>query len=245
MKISAVIIAFNEEENIGACIDSLNEVADEIIVVDSFSSDNTEKICAEKKVKFIKHKFEGYIQQKNFALNQAENNYVLSLDADERLSNELKKEILKKKENLLFDAYLINRLNNFCGKWIKHGAWYPDKKIRLWNKRKGIWGGTNPHDKVIMDDNTTLEVLGGNILHYTVRTREQYQKQMEKFSDIAAQSMKLEGKKSSLLKAYSSGVFAFVRSYIFRLGFLDGVEGYEIAIGYSGYTRMKYLKMLK
>ncbi len=245
MKISAVIIAFNEEENIGACIDSLNEVADEIIVVDSFSSDNTEKICAEKKVKFIKHKFEGYIQQKNFALNQAENNYVLSLDADERLSNELKKEILKKKENLLFDAYLINRLNNFCGKWIKHGAWYPDKKIRLWNKRKGIWGGTNPHDKVIMDDNTTLEVLGGNILHYTVRTREQYQKQMEKFSDIAAQSMKLEGKKSSLLKAYSSGVFAFVRSYIFRLGFLDGSEGYEIAIGYSGYTRMKYLKMLK
>lgn len=245
MKISAVIIAFNEEENIGACIDSLNEVADEIIVVDSFSSDNTEKICAEKKVKFIKLKFEGYIQQKNFALNQAENNYVLSLDADERLSNELKKEILKKKENLLFDAYLINRLNNFCGKWIKHGVWYPDKKIRLWNKGKGIWGGTNPHDKVIMDDNTTLEVLGGNILHYTVRTRVQYQKQMEKFSDIAAQSMKLEGKKSSLLKAYSSGVFAFVRSYIFRLGFLDGSEGYEIAIGYSGYTRMKYLKMLK
>ena len=245
MKISAVIIAFNEEENIGACIDSLNEVADEIIVVDSFSSDNTEKICAEKKVKFIKHKFEGYIQQKNFALNQAENNYVLSLDADERLSNELKKEILKKKGNLVCDAYQINRLNNFCGKWIKHGVWYPDKKIRLWNKGKGIWGGTNPHDKVIMDDNTTLEVLGGNILHYTVRTRVQYQKQMEKFSDIAAQSMKLEGKKSSLLKAYSSGVFAFVRSYIFRLGFLDGSEGYEIAIGYSGYTRMKYLKMLK
>lgn len=245
MKISAVIIAFNEEENIGACIDSLTEVADEIIVVDSFSSDNTEKICAEKKVKFIKHKFEGYIQQKKFALNQAENNYVLSLDADERLSNELKKEILKKKENLVCDAYLINRLNNFCGKWIKYGVWYPDKKIRLWNKVKGIWGGTNPHDKVIMDDNATLEVLGGNILHYTVLTREQYQKQMEKFSDIAAQSMKLEGKKSSLLKAYSSGVFAFVRSYIFRLGFLDGSEGFEIAKGYSGYTRMKYLKMLK
>ncbi len=247
MKISATIITFNEEENIGDCIDSLKEIADEIIVVDSFSTDATEKTCKAKNVKFIQHKFEGHIQQKNFALDQTSNNYVVSLDADERLSDELKKEILDfitcHAEPV--EAYLMNRLNNYCGKWIKHGVWYPDKKIRLWHKQKGKWGGTNPHDKVVMDKNTTVKSLTGNILHYTVRTPEQYKVQMEKFSTIAAEAMLQEGKKSSLIKAYSSGVFAFVRSYILRAGFLDGRAGYQIAKGYARYTRMKYEKMLK
>ncbi len=247
MKISAVIITFNEEENIGDCIESLKEVADEIIVVDSFSTDETEKICREKKVKFIQHKFEGHIEQKNFAIQHITNDYVLSLDADERLSDELKKEILEcvtcQAEPV--ETYLMNRLNNYCGKWIKHGVWYPDKKIRLWNKQKGRWGGTNPHDKVVMDKNTTVKPFNGNILHYTARTPEQYKLQMEKFSSIAAQSMLLEGKKTNLIKAYSAGAFAFVRSYILLAGFLDGSAGYQIAKGYSRYTRMKYEKMLK
>lgn len=247
MKISATIITYNEEENIGDCIDSLKEVADEIIVVDSFSNDATEKICKGKNVKFIQHKFEGHIQQKNFALEQATNNFVLSLDADERLSDELKKEI---RDCVIchaepFEAYIMNRLNNYCGKWIKHGVWYPDKKIRLWNKQKGKWGGSNPHDKVLMDTNTLTKTFSGNILHYTVRTPEQYKSQMEKFSTIAAQSMLHEGKKSNLIKAYSAGAFAFIRSYVLRAGFLDGSAGYQIAKGYKRYTRMKYQKMLK
>ena len=209
MKISATIITFNEEENIGDCIDSLKEVADEIIVVDSFSTDATEKICVEKNVNFIQHKFEGHIEQKNFATQQAANNFVLSLDADERLSDELKKEILdcfdrlptntSGQVSLTSDAFIMNRLNNYCGKWIAHGVWYPDRKIRLWNKQKGKWGGTNPHDKVVMDKNTTVKSLTGNILHYTVRTPEQYKLQMEKFSTIAAASMLLEGKKKHFL----------------------------------------------
>ncbi|MEI7802119.1 MAG: glycosyltransferase family 2 protein [Bacteroidota bacterium] len=245
MKISAVIITFNEEENIGDCIDSLTEIADEIIVVDSFSTDGTEKICREKNVKFIQHKFEGYSAQKNFGGEQSNFPWILSLDADERLSDELKSAIKEIKnipeENV---AFSISRLNNYCGKWIKHGVWYPDLKVRLWNKNSGSWNGMI-HEKIFLNESVSIKKLSGNILHYTVRTPEQYKLQMEKFSDIAARSMKQEGKKSSLLKAYSSGVFAFVRSYILRLGFLDGGEGYEIAKGYSEYTRMKYLKMLK
>ena len=245
MKISAVIITLNEAENIGDCIDSLTEVADEIIVVDSFSADVTEKICRDKNVKFIQHKFEGHIQQKNFAVLQSANDWILSLDADERISNELKNSILVIKKNFSSYAYSMNRLNNYCGQWIKHGVWYPDKKIRLWNKQKGKWGGKNPHDKVVMNANSKVDFLKGNILHYTARTPEQYKMQMEKFSTIAAQSMIDEGRKSNFLKTHFSGVVAFVRSYILRAGFLDGRAGYEIAIGYSRYTRMKYLKLLQ
>ncbi len=245
MKISGVIITYNEEENIGDCIDSLKEIVDEIIVVDSYSSDATEKICREKNVKLIQNKFEGHIQQKNFALLQATNDWILSLDADERISDELKISILEIKKNFSADAYSMNRLNNYCGQWIKHGVWYPDKKIRLWNMQKGKWGGKNPHDKVVMNANSKIEFLNGNILHYTARTPELYIMQMEKFSTIAAQSMIEEGMKSNLLKAYFSGSFAFVRSYILRAGFLDRKAGYEIAIGYSRYTRMKYLKLLQ
>jgi len=242
MKISATIITYNEEENIGDCIQSLKEIADEIIVVDSHSTDRTQKICLEKNVKFIQHEFEGHIQQKNFAMMKAAYDWILSLDADERISEELKGTIEEIKTNNSADAYLMNRLNNYCGKWIKHGVWYPDKKIRLWNKQKGKWGGKNPHDKVVMNANSKLKFLKGDMLHYTVRTREEYKAQMEKFSDIAAVSMKEEGIKSSLLKAQLSGTFAFIHSYILRAGFMDGKAGYEIAIGYSKYTRMKYQK---
>ena len=246
MKISGVIITFNEEEKIGECIESLKEVVDEIIVIDSFSTDATETICRNKNVKFIQNTFQGHIQQKNFALHQTSNNWVLSLDADERLSLELKKEILNciDRNSEFVEAYLIKRFNNYCGKWIRHGVWYPDKKIRLWNKTRGKWDGRNPHDKVVMDKNSKIQPLNGTILHYTARTPEQYKLQMEKFSAIAAHSMLKERIRSNLLKAYIGGAFAFFRSYCLRLGFLDGRAGYEIAIGYGHYTLMKYKKML-
>ena len=150
MKISATIITFNEERNIKKCIESLLEVADEVIVVDSFSTDDTERICKSfDKLKFYKHSFEGHIQQKNFAVSKTSYNFVLSLDADEQLSNDLINEInnIKIKKVTIPSAYSMPRLNNYCGKWIRHCGWYPDRKIRLWDKRIGTWGGTNPHDE--------------------------------------------------------------------------------------------------
>lgn len=140
MKISAVIITFNEEQNIKRCLDSLLPVADEIIVVDSYSTDKTEAICSSyEQVDFVKNEFKGHIEQKNFAMNRAKNDFVLSLDADECLSEKLAQEIksLKTTAENKIQAYEMPRLNKYCGQWIKHSGWYPDKKLRIWNKKLG------------------------------------------------------------------------------------------------------------
>ncbi|MEZ4917990.1 MAG: glycosyltransferase family 2 protein [Saprospiraceae bacterium] len=128
-KLSAVIITYNEERNIGRCLDSLEGVADEIVVVDSFSSDQTEAICQAKGARFIPHAFEGHIQQKNYALDQANHALVLSLDADEALSDELRASVLAAKSSLDFSGYFMNRLTNYCGTWVHHSGWYPDRKL--------------------------------------------------------------------------------------------------------------------
>ena len=144
--ISVVIITLNEEKNIGRCIVSVLDIADEIVVLDSLSTDKTKEICLNYPVKFFEQPFLGYIEQKNKALEFSTYPHVLSLDADEEISAELKKSIQKVKENGVGDGYYFNRLTNYCGKWIKHTDWYPDQKLRLFDKRKGQWSGTNPHD---------------------------------------------------------------------------------------------------
>jgi len=133
IQLSVVIITFNEEKNIARCLDSVATIADDIVVVDSFSTDNTKHICEEKNIHFIEHKFDGHIEQKNWAITQAKHQYVLSLDADEALTKELQVEIIKAKNNWQYDGYSFNRLTNYCGVWIKHCGWYPDKKLRLWD----------------------------------------------------------------------------------------------------------------
>ena len=131
IKLSAVIITYNEEEHLDKCLRSLLDVADEIIVVDSYSTDKTKEICERHHVTFIEQEFLGYKEQKNFAMSKASYDYILSLDGDEALSNQLKQSVLKTKANWIYDGYYSNRLNNYCGQWIKHSDWYPDKKLRL------------------------------------------------------------------------------------------------------------------
>ena len=244
MQISAVIITKNEERNIERCLQSLQGVVDEVIVVDSFSTDNTESICQKYKVKFIKHIFEGHIEQKNYAMQQANLPFVLSLDADEALSDTLRQSIQKvKSEHSQVDAYKFNRLNNYCGKWIKHGGWYPDTKIRLWNKNKGCWGGTNPHDKVVMQKNTKIVHLKGDLLHYTYNSISEHVQQMEKFSTIAAEQLKKNGKKISLPLILLKSNWKFIRDYFFKAGFLDGYYGYIVCKINAMTTFLKYLKL--
>ena len=158
-KLSVVIITFNEERNIGRCIESVREVADEIVVVDSFSTDKTRAICEKHGVNFIEHAFDGHIQQKNFAITQAKFPHQLSLDADEALSEDLKTEILKIKNDWRYDSYRMNRLTNYCGKWIHHCGWYPDTKLRLYDSTKGVWGGVNPHDKFELNPGSKVGFL--------------------------------------------------------------------------------------
>jgi glycosyltransferase involved in cell wall biosynthesis len=244
VNISAVIITFNEEENIGRCLDSLKEVADEIVVVDSFSTDKTREICIKKGARCIQNPFEGHIEQKNYAMSQASHNRILSLDGDEALSEVLKTSILRAKHNWDYDGYYFSRLTNYCGKWIRFCGWYPDKKLRLWDRRKGSWGGVNPHDKVMMDKNSNIGDLPGDLLHYSYHTIRQHLSQINNFSDIAAQAAYKSGRKSNLaLDILLNPMFTFTKKYFIELGMLEGYYGFVISVNSAFGKFLKYIKL--
>lgn len=243
IQLSVVIITFNEEKNIARCIDSVLPVADDIVVVDSFSTDRTREICLAKNVRFTEHSFDGHIEQKNRALTQAKYQYVLSLDADEALSPELQKTIKDIKNDWQYDGYSFNRLTNYCGKWIKHCGWYPDKKLRLWDITKGKWGGINPHDKVIMHKTATIKYINKDILHYSFYTIEQHLKQIDYFTDISSKAAFEKGKTSNGFKIFYKSTFKFIRDYILKLGFLDGYYGYIVCKNSAYAKKLKYDKL--
>ncbi len=242
MKISAVIITYNEEKNIERCLLSLKEVADEIIVLDSFSNDKTEEICKKHNVKFYRHKFDNYTNQKNRAAELAKNDFVLSLDADEELSEELKNSIIKFKGNPVADACYFNRLNIYCGKAIKHTSWYPDRKIRLWNKEKAKWTGDKIHETVKTDNDAKKEFLKGDLLHYSFNSIEEHIAQANKFSGISAELLYKKNKKHLIFKALFSPAFRFFKSYFLKLGILCGYTGFMISVIIAFETFMKYSK---
>ncbi len=242
-QISVVIITFNEERNIGRCLDSVKGIADDIVVVDSFSTDRTKEIVLEKGARFIEHTFEGHIQQKNWAITQARFPFILSLDADEAPDEELCGEIMRVKENWNFDGYSFNRLNNYCGKWIRHGGWYPDRKLRLWDSSKGEWGGVNPHDKFILNPGCKLGYIRGNLLHYSFYTISQHILQVNKFSDISSKADLERGKRTNLFQIYFAPKWKFIRDYLFKLGMLDGYYGYIVAKISAQARLLKYIKM--
>lgn len=246
VKVSAVIITFNEEKNIERCLASVSKVADEIIVVDSFSTDGTEEICKKYDVKFIQHEFIGHIEQKNWAKDQATHDYVLSLDADEALDNELKNAILATKENWQFQAYRMNRLTNYCGQWIHHSGWYPDTKTRLFDRRYGHWGGTNPHDKYLPIKAEKVGFLKGDILHYSFYTRTEHLQQIEKFSTIGSKALFEKGVKSSIAKIIVKPIARFIKAFFVHKGFLDGSAGFAISrlSAYSNYLKYSKLRTL-
>lgn len=243
IKLSAVIITYNEEEHLEKCLFSIVDVADEIIVVDSFSTDNTPKICKQFNVKFIQQEFLGYIEQKNFALSQTKYDHVLSLDGDEALSEELKSSILQAKSNWIFDGYYCNRLNNYCGQWIKHSDWYPDKKLRLFKKGSGEWKGINPHDTFTLKKGLNAGKLKGDLLHWIYRDYAEHNLKVEQFSTIAAKSYYDLGIKSSIWKIIYRPIWAFFKAYFLRLGFLDGLNGFVICIQTYNVTFLKYIKL--
>ena len=242
-EISVVVITYNEEKNIERCLSSVQKIADEIVVVDSFSTDNTEQICQKFNVKFIKHAFDGHIEQKNYAISQAKYSHILSVDADEALSPELEESILKIKNNWIVDGYYFNRLTNFCGRWIHHCGWYPDQKLRLWNSRKGKWGGENPHDKFIMEENAQTDFLKGNLLHYSFYTIYQHIETINNFSDIAANVRFKKGEKSNMVLTFFSPIWKFFKTYFILGGILDGFYGFVISVNSAHSTFLKHVKL--
>ena len=244
MKLSGVIITYNEARNIGRCLASLQAVCDEILVLDSFSTDATAQICASFGVRFEQNPFEGHIQQKNEALRRASHPWVLSLDADEALTPELQAAILEvKAQSPQKGGFKMNRLTNYCGKWIHHSGWYPDTKLRLASKADVIWGGINPHDQLLPKEDLQVGHLKGDLLHYSYYTKADHFKQIDYFSKIAANELFERKVRCSLVKLYLKVLAQFLKSYLVKKGFLDGKAGWFIALRSAYATQQKYTRL--
>lgn len=246
-KISAVIITKNEEKNINRCLASLQNIVDEAVIMDSGSSDQTQKIVEKYSfAKFINTDWLGYAQTKNAGNSLATGDYILSLDADEVLSDELKIEILNLKNNLdKKTAYWLPRMTNYCGKWIRFCGWRPDYQMRLFPSRKGGWVGAFVHEKFKLVADIQEKKLKGNILHYSYPTRESHLKKVEVYSTLGAQEIAEKGQSFLLVKALIRSALRFNRVYILKLGILDGVAGFQIATTTAYMVFMKYMKARK
>ena len=243
VKISAVIITFNEEKNIKRCLDSLVGVVDEIVVVDSYSTDRTEEICRSYDTVFLPHRFYGHIQQKNWAILQASFPHILSLDADEALSFELKDAILRVKEDWRKDGYSFSRLTSYCGKWIRHTSWYPSRKLRLWDSRKGSWGGYNPHDRFILDPGASSSVLKGDLLHYSYYSVSEHLQQINSFSSIMARTYYERGVKVNFLTLVFRPFWRFFKDFFIQRGFMDGYYGFVVSINSAYAVFLRFVKL--
>jgi glycosyltransferase involved in cell wall biosynthesis len=230
LSLSVVVITFNEEANIGRCLTALAGVADDVVVIDSFSTDQTAEICRAHGARVVQHAFAGYVEQKNFATAQAKYDHVLQLDADEVLTEALRTEIQQVKANWQYAGYTLPRLTGYCGHWVRHGGWYPDRKLRLYDRRQGSWTGLLLHERYELTAGATSGVLQSDLLHYSYTSIEQHVSQLNKFTSIAADELALRGKKQvSWGQLLLKPLWKFVHGYFFRLGFLDGFAGLCIA----------------
>lgn len=242
VNLSVTIITLNEEKNIRRCLDSIKNVADDIVVLDSFSSDKTKEICLTyPNLTFVERIWEGYGKAKNFAASLTKNDFILSIDADEALSEELTKSILKSKENLS-GCYYFNRLNNYCGKWVKHSGWYPDEKTRIYSKKEARWSEDLVHEELLADK-LSLKKLKGDLLHYSIDSISTHIKTINKYSDLAALSSFNKNQKASLILIIFHPFVKFFKIYILKKGFLDGYYGFIISV-LSGFSKfLKYVKL--
>ena len=229
MKISTTIITLNEERNIERCILSLQKISDEIIVLDSYSTDRTEEICKKLNVRFVQRKWEGYSASKNHLNGLVKHDYILSIDADEAMDEKLEQAILNIKEIDSPQLYSVNRMTNYCGKWIKHSGWYPDVKLRLFPKEGCEWEGEFVHEELSYPIDLELIQLDGHLHHYSYYDYIDHRQRADKYSSLTAQKMSKSGKKASVLKPYFSGFARFVTMFIIKTGFLDGWQGFKIA----------------
>jgi glycosyltransferase involved in cell wall biosynthesis len=241
LPISGVIITLNEEDRILDCILSLQQVCAEVIVVDSFSSDQTPEICKKAGVRFVQCHWKGFSDTKNFANTLAKHPYILSLDSDERLSPTLIKQI-QSIDAQKSAVYSFNRLNFYRGVPVRYCGWYPDTKIRLFPKDQARWVGIYVHEKLEYDKDLPLIKLRGDLLHFTIRTAEEHRNTIFKYADLAAKEWLSKHPKPSVFKPYGSYLAMFIKKYLLQFGFLDGANGLLIS-HYSGLSR--YLRYSK
>ena len=245
VQISAVIITKNEEENIEDAIRSL-DWADEVLVIDSESTDRTCDLARALGARIITNPWPGFSDQKQLGVDNAVNDWILSLDADERVSRELRAEIEWIRSNRpSIDGYRIPRLSFYAGKPIRHGGWYPDHQLRLFDRNKGKWNGAVIHESVKMDEGARVSTMRGDIDHYTINSVDEHNRMIaERYAPLGAQKMFDEGRRTSPAKAIFSACFAFIRAYFLKLGFLDGYAGFCIAYFSAHHTFMKHMILL-
>lgn len=246
MKISATIITFNEESNIKAACESV-AWADEIVVVDSNSTDATRTIAEACGARVIVNAWPGFGAQKQFAVEQAKHDWIFSLDADERLSDELRHalEILKTHPQAeSSDGFLISRRTFYQGRWIRGGGWYPDRQLRLFNRTKGQWKQRHIHESVSMNPGARIGEIGGDLLHYTSPDAAHHHRMIgERYAPLSARQMFEDGRRTSVFGVASAGPSAFIRSFILKGGFRDGFAGFTIASFAAHHAFLKHLML--
>jgi glycosyltransferase involved in cell wall biosynthesis len=246
MKISATIITLNEEANI---VDACTSVswADEIIVVDSESTDHTRELAKGCGARVVNRAWPGFAEQKQFASEQAAHEWVFSLDADERVSEELKtsiEELRKASETQLADGYLVPRRSFYQGRWIRSSGWYPDRQLRLFRKSRGRWEGKHIHESLKMNSDARVDRLSGDILHYSVRDAAHHHRMIgERYAPLAARQMFEAGRRTSVIEIAAAAPAAFVRSYFLKAGFRDGLAGLSIASFAAHHAFLKHLML--
>jgi glycosyltransferase involved in cell wall biosynthesis len=240
-KVSVTIITKDEERNIRECLESVSW-ADEIVVVDNGSTDGTLKVCREYMAKVYQEEWKGYPGQKNSAIEKARNEWVLSLDADERVGPELRREIeTALGGNASIDGYFIARKNFFLGRWIKHCGWYPDLNLRLFRQSRGRFQERAVHEKVEVRGKTAT--LKHPLIHQTYRSLSEFLQRMDRYSSLAAREMHCQGKKYRFIQVLFRPPFTFLQMYLLRAGFLEGYFGFLLSCLYSFYTFAKYNKL--
>lgn len=244
MKISACIIAFNEEKNIAAAVESV-AWADEILLIDSGSTDRTREIAESRGAKVIVQKWLGFARQKQFAVDKAEYDWILSLDADERISPKLKDELFHIKslsEMSLACGYKLPRLSFYMNRPIRHGSWYPDWQLRFFNRAKGAWKEVLIHESFQMETGARVEKLSGDILHYSIENAAHHHKIIgERYAPLAARQMFERGRRTTTFKIMTAGLTTFLQTYFLKLGFLDGLPGFCIARFAAHHAFLKHL----
>ncbi len=241
MKLSATIITLNEERNIARAIESLR-CCDEIVVVDSGSTDRTVEIAEKLGARVVEASWLGYAGQKNTASERAANDWILSIDADESLSEALEAEIWRiKKEGPRHDAYTMPRLAQYLGRWILHSGWYPDRKVRLFDRRKAQWVGDYVHESVKVEG--SVGHLDSNLLHFTCDSLSEHLRTMDRYTTLAAEQMIDLKQYVGWHRLVFDPLWTFFRTYFLKLGFLDGVEGLCIAYMAAFYNFVKYAKV--
>ncbi len=240
MKISATIITLNEERNVARAIESLR-CADEIVVVDSGSTDRTVEIAEKLGARVVETAWPGYANQKNYAAAQSSHDWILSLDADESLSEALEAEIWRlKKGEPDCDAYTMPRLAKYLGRWIHHSGWYPDRKVRLYDRRKCTWVGKFVHETVKVEGK--LGHLDANLLHFTCDSLSEHLRTMDRYTTLAARQLIESGEQPTFTRILLTPPWTFFQTYILKMGFLDGLEGLAIANMAAFYNFVKYAK---